>query len=147
MGNFVCLPGSHRAQTQPFYDTHDDVEGQHILTCKAGTMTLMHNAVWHRVEPNTTDVVRKNIFITYSPSWITNQDRWHSDGPWLETLNREQRILMRSYTGAYDWAKPQAGEFPLFLDRDTGADRDADLYPDHVELHRRKRLTWVEKIA
>ena len=145
MGNFVCVPGSHHEQVQPFYDTHDDVPDQKILTCRAGTMTLMHNALWHRVEPNESDVVRKNLFYTYSPSWVCNQDRWHSDEQWLATLNREQRILMRSYRHAYAWAKPGPDEFPLFLDRDTGRDRDADLYPDHVQLHRRKRKLAHEK--
>ncbi|MEM9420533.1 MAG: phytanoyl-CoA dioxygenase family protein [Planctomycetota bacterium] len=145
MGNFVCLPGSHHQEYQDFYDTHDSVPGEKILTCKAGTMTLMHNALWHRVEPNESDVVRKNFFLTYSPAWITNQDRWHSDPSWLDTLTREQRILMRSYDWAYDWAKPKADQFPLYLDRDTGADRDPDAYPDHVVLGRRKRLTYHEK--
>ena len=41
-----------------YYDTHDDVPGQRILTCRAGTMTLMHNALWHRVEPNRSGVER-----------------------------------------------------------------------------------------
>jgi hypothetical protein len=145
MGNFVCMPGSHHQQVADHYDTHDDVPGQRILTCRAGTMTLMHNALWHRVEPNETDVVRKNIFITYSPSWVCNQDRWHSDPDWLATLNREQRILMRSYDDAYQWAKPAADQFPLFLDRQSGADRDAGVYREHVELHRRKRRTFAER--
>lgn len=147
MGNFVCLPGSHHNQYADFYDTHDDVPGQKILTCRAGTMTLMHNALWHRVEPNTSDVVRKNLFYTYSPSWVCNQDRWHSDPDWLATLNREQRILMRSYAHPYDWAKPQADQFPLFLHRHTGNDRDPGVYPDHVQLHRRKRKVAHEKAA
>jgi hypothetical protein len=145
MGNFVCLPGSHHDQYADHYDTHESVPGEHILTCRAGTMTLLHNACWHRVEPNESDVVRKNIFYTYSPSWICNQDRWHSDPAWLATQTRERRILMRSYKDAYDWAKPKKTEFPLYLDRDTGSDRDAGKYKDHVELSRRKRLVRHEK--
>jgi hypothetical protein len=145
MGNFVYMPGSHHEQVQPFYDTHESVPGERIVCCRAGTMTLLHNATWHRVEANESPRVRKNIFYTYSPSWICNQDHWHSDPGWLATLTREQRILMRSYEHAYDWAKPAPDQFPLYLDRDTGSDRDEGVYPPHVELHRRKRLTMHEK--
>ena len=145
MGNFVYMPGSHREQYQPYYDTHESVEGEVIVTCKAGTITLLHNATWHRVEPNDSDVVRKNCFYTYSPSWVCNQDRWHSDEGWLSRQTRERRILMRSYDDPYGWAKPRADQFPLYLDRETGEDRDAGVYPPHVELHRRKRRTFAEK--
>ena len=61
-----------------------------------------------------------------------------TDDEW-ETFNREQRIIMRSYTNAYHNAKPPASDFPLFLDRDT------DAYRDDVALHRRKRRTWAER--
>jgi hypothetical protein len=84
---------------------------------------------------------------TYSPAWITNGDRLHSDEAWLDTLTREQRILMREYKSPYENAKPPASNFPLYLDRDTESDRDDGVYRDHVELHRRKRETWVEKIS
>ena len=145
MGNLVVRPGSHREQYFDHYDTHDSVGDEHIVCVKAGTMTLLHANTWHRVEPNESDVTRKNVFITYCPSWIANQDRWHSDPDWLATLSREQQILMRSYAQAYDWCKPKADQFPLFLDRETGGDRDAGVYRDHVELHRRKRRVAHEK--
>lgn len=144
MGNFVYMPGSHRSQYFDYYDTHESVPGEKILTVKKGTMTLMHCNTWHRVEPNNTDQVRKNIFLAYCPSWVCEADRHQCSPEWLETLNREQRIIMRSYEGGYARTKPAASEFPLFLDREGGADRD-NLGPEHVELHRRKRLTTVEK--
>lgn len=144
MGNLVVLPGSHRQQYMDAYDTHESVEGEHILQVKKGTMTIMHSSIWHRVEPNEFDVTRYNIFIAYCPAWLTPADRVLSDPAWLESLNREQRIIMRSYDNAYHNAKPPAEDFPLFLDRETGADRDADRYQEHVALHRRKRLTKAE---
>ena len=52
---------------------------------------------------------------------------------------------MRSYNSGYARTKPAASEFPLFLDRETGSDRDYGVWPDHVALHRRKRMTTVEK--
>lgn len=146
MGNFVYLPGSHRQQYFEGYDTHESHEDEVILQVPAGSMTIMHGSIWHRVEPNESDITRKNLFLAYCPSWITNADRLTSDPAWLETLNREQQIIMRSYEHAYANAKPPAEHFPLFLDRETGVDRDPGIYGEHVALHRRKRKTWHEKL-
>jgi hypothetical protein len=145
MGNLVVLPGSHREQYVEHYDTRDSAPDELIVKVKAGSITVMHSSIWHRVEPNTSDRVRKNIFYAYCPAWITAADRITSDPQWLETLSREQRIIMRSYTKGYDHAKPPASEFPLFLDRDTGTDRDAGTHAEHVALHRRKRRTKAEE--
>ena len=146
MGNLVVLPGSHREQYMDGYDTHDSVKSERILKVKRGTMSVMHSSIWHRVEPNYSNVTRKNFFLAYCPGWITAADRRQSNPQWLETLNREQRIIMRSYDHGYHHAKPPASEFPLYLDRDTGSDRDEGVYKDHVQLHRRKRLTFHEKL-
>ena len=145
MGNLVVLPGSHRHQYVDQYDTHESIPGELIVQVKAGTITVMNSSIWHRVEPNTSDTVRKNIFYAYCPAWITAADRTVSDPEWLQTLTRERRIIMRSYEHAYSHAKPPASEFPLFLDRDTGTDHDADAYQEHVQLHRRKRRTKAEE--
>ena len=144
MGNFVCMPGSHRQQYLDGYTTHESMPGEKILRCRAGTMTIMHCGLWHRVEPNESDVVRKNIFLAYCPSWICEADRVQCDPEWLGTLNREQRIIMRSHDG-YGRTKPPKGDFPLFLDRETGADSDPDFFPDVVPLHLRKRRVRVEQ--
>jgi hypothetical protein len=144
MGNFVYMPGSHKSQEMDAYTTHESVSGERILCCKRGTMTMMHCGTWHRVEPNESDTVRKNIFLAYCPSWVCEADRHQSSPEWLATLNREQRIIMRSYTHGYDRTKPPADDFPLFLDRDTGLDADVDSDPK-VPLRVRKRRTEVEK--
>lgn len=146
MGNFVYMPGSHRQQYFEGYDTHDSLPGEQILCVPRGTMTVMHGSIWHRVEPNQSDVIRKNLFLAYCPSWVTAADRLTSNPEWLNTLSREAQIIMRSYTHAYDHAKPPAEHFPLFLDRETGQDRDPGIYGDHVGIWRRKRKTWVEKL-
>lgn len=146
MGNLVVQPGSHRKQYMDAYDTHESVEGQYVLKVKRGSMSIMHSSIWHQVQANNSAVTRKNIFIAYCPSWLTAADRLSSDPEWLETLNREQRIIMRSYDHAYHCAKPPASEFPLFLDRETGQDHDEGVYREHVALGRRKRITTAEKL-
>ncbi len=145
MGNLVILPGSQHEQYNDIYDTHGSVPGEVIVCVPKGSLTLLNASTWHRVEANESDVVRKNIFLTYAPAWICPQDRYQSDPEWLETLNREQRIIMRSYSYPYANARPPTDHIPLFLDRETGSDRDPDVYRDHVLLRRRKRLTTVEK--
>ena len=145
MGNLVVMPGSHRDQYFDSYDTHESVPGEYIFCPKAGTMTIMNASLWHRVEPNESDVVRKNVFLTYSPAWLVSEDRHTNDSEWLETLTREQRILMRSYSHPYNNQKPPPEDTPLFLDRETGLDHDAGKYRAHVSINRRKRLTWHEK--
>ncbi|MDP6018316.1 MAG: phytanoyl-CoA dioxygenase family protein [Candidatus Latescibacteria bacterium] len=145
MGNLVVVPGSHREQYFDPYDTHESVDGELIVKVKAGTLTVMHSSIWHRVEPNTSATARKNIFYAYCPAWITAADRILSNPEWLQGLTREQRIIMRSYEYGYSHAKPPASEFPLFLDRNTGSDNDAGRYRDHVRLHRRKRRTKAEE--
>jgi hypothetical protein len=144
MGNLVVFPGSHREQYMDAYDTHESVPGEQVVCVRKGTMTVMHSSIWHRVEPNESDVTRYNIFIAYCPAWVTPADRLQSNPEWLKTLNREQRIIMRSYSHAYHNAKPPAEDFPLFLDRETGLDRDGGVYRDHVQLHRRKRKIMAE---
>jgi len=147
MGNFVYMPGSHKQQYFEGYDTHESLPGEQILCVPRGTITIMHGSIWHRVEANESDVTRKNLFLAYCPSWITSADRLTSDPEWLNTLTREQQIIMRSYEHAYAHAKPPAEHFPLFLDRETGLDHDPGIYGDHVRLERRKRKTWHEKRA
>ena len=148
MGNLVVLPGSHRHQYVDEYDTHELIPGELIVKVKAGTITIMNSSIWHRVEPNTSSTIRKNIFFAYCPAWITAADRILSDPTWLQSLTREQRIIMRSYEHGYNHAKPPASEFPLFLDRDTGTATDDGVYREDVQLHRRKRRTkaeeWIE---
>jgi hypothetical protein len=146
MGNLVLMPGSHTQQYLTGYDTDKSLPGELVLCPRRGSMTLIHASTWHRVDPNETDVVRKNIFLTYSPSWIVSEDRYECPAEWLAGLARERRILMRSYSFPYSNQKPPKQDFPLYLDRETGADRDPGAYEPHVEIHRRKRLTFHEKL-
>ena len=77
---------------------------------------------------------------------FAERDRLLSDPDWLATLNREQRIIMRSYPHPHDYTNPSADDFPLFLDRETGADTDAGV-PDRIPLRLRKRRTAAERFT
>ncbi len=144
MGNLAFVPGSHRQQHFDAYDTDEAVPGEQQLLVRSGSLTLMDTALWHRTVPNDSAATRFNLYLGYSPSWLPTSDRNTSDPAWLAGLNREQRIIMRSYAAAFSHAKPPAEDFPLFLDRDTGADRELGRYRFHVKLLHRKRTTAWE---
>lgn len=146
MGNFIYMPGSHRNQEFEQYYTHDSVPGEVPLVVPAGSMTVMHCGVWHRVDVNHSDTIRKNMFVSYCPSWLWEGDRRQCDPQWIETLNREQRIIMRSFPTAHDRTNPPAEDVPLFLARETGTDSDADAN-FRIPLRIRKRKTMPEKLV
>jgi hypothetical protein len=146
MGNLVVIPGSHRWESLDQYTTHEPAPGEKQLCFPAGTMTLMHCSIFHRVARNDSGgVVRRNLYVSYCPSWITAADHVRSAPAWLATLTREQRILMRDYEYSYSNAKPPPEDFPLFLDRETGSDRDPGTHRDVVPLHLRRRRVTVER--
>jgi ectoine hydroxylase-related dioxygenase (phytanoyl-CoA dioxygenase family) len=149
MGELVFVPGSHRSPYFDAYDTDESPPGEEQLLVRRGSLTLMDTALWHRTAPNHSTTTRVNMYLGYSPSWLPTSDRNTSDEAWLAGLNREQRILMRSYAQAHSHAKPPPEDFPLFLARDTGADREPGRYRDHIRLFHRKRTTaweaWRDK--
>ena len=145
MGNLVVMPRSHHDQYFKEYTKHTSLPGEKVLCFPKGTMTIVHCGLWHRVNPNKTDVVRKNIFLAYSPSWVSEADRIQSDPEWLKTLNREQRIIMRSYSNGGTRTRPPDEDYPLFLDRESGLDSDPGVYSDNVTLGLRKRKVAHER--
>jgi len=139
MGNLVVVPGSHRRRDFEQYTTHDRAPGEIQLKLPAGSITLMHAAIWHRTAPVTSGQPRENFYLSYCPSWIESGDRKSSDSDWLNTLTREQRIIMRDYKEPYRSAKPPASDSPLYL-ADPGTstiDDDNDNVPPEL---RRRRL-------
>ena len=144
VGNLAFVPGSHRQQYFDAYDTDEAVPGEEQLVVRRGSLTHMDTALGHRTGPNEGATNRLNLYLGYCPSWLPTSDRNMSDPAWLARLNREQRIIMRSYPQAFSHAKPPPEDYPLFLDRDTGADRESDRYRDHVRLLHRKRTTAWE---
>ena len=150
-GALVVMPGSHRHQYLDQYNTQEKAPGEKPVLLPAGSITLHHCDLWHRVEANSSSSIRKNLYLSYCPSWITSADRLRSDPSWLASLTREQRIIVRDYEQPYQYAKPPPEEFPLFLSREQGVDRIPGLYRDEVPLHLRHRPTaaanWLAPVA
>ncbi len=136
MGNLVYLPGSHRADYRREHAGLEDVDGQTTLRCSAGTMTIAHASLWHRVCSNKSDTTRINLFLSYTPSWITGY--YNYDPAWLSRLTREQRILLRSYLDSEDLTRPPSSDMPLFSDPGSAIG-------DEAEVHKIRRLTRFER--
>jgi hypothetical protein len=137
-GCLVVIPGSHRRDVLDAYTSHESVPGEVRVTLRRGSVTVMHHALWHRVEPNTSDVVRANFYLGYGPSWVHASDRVAADPEWAATLPRAERIVMRAYRSPYEFAKPPAADVPLFLPRagDPGVASSRRSVPQHLARHR-----------
>lgn len=114
MGNFVYLPGSHRAKPEFALYGNGHVDGEKTLLCRAGTITLAHPGLWHRVSANETDRVRINMFLSYTPSWVTGYHLY--DDAFAATLTREERIVLRHYGDQKSYTRPPDEDIPLFDD-------------------------------
>lgn len=137
MGNLVYLPGSHNPDYEGEHTGHDQLPGERSLCVSAGTMTISHASLWHRVEANTTDHTRLNIFLSYTPSWITGYYRMNTD--WLSGLTREQQIILRGYDLDKElFSRPPAEDLPLFEDGDVTTHAEA-------EPHKIRRRTRYER--
>lgn len=138
MGNLVYIPGSHRAGYDAEHTGTGDVAGQQVLACGPGSMTIFNASLWHRVQPNTSDVTRINVFLSYTPSWINGYCFHDSDA--LPGLTREQRIILRPYGKSQeDFIRPPAQDQPLYL---GGRERET---AEPVERHKVRRLTRYEQ--
>lgn len=60
-GAVVVVPGSHRMGRIPPGDGHESMEGERVLTPKAGTLILLSGHVYHRVTPNVSGKPRVSV--------------------------------------------------------------------------------------
>lgn len=115
-GNLIYRPGSVGWQTSPAVG-RNSAEGEVILHCKPGTVTLMDSRLWHRVDKNHSPAIRKNIFLTYAVSWLNTP--YLADPVWASSLTRERRIIVRPYANfPSHYSRPPALDVPLYLTRD-----------------------------
>lgn len=144
MGNLIVIRGSHRDPYLAQYKTQNTHPKEEAVCVPAGAITLMAAGLWHRVDENHSSQERVNMFYEYGPSWIVASDRWRCNPTWLETLSREQRIIMRDYEYPNSLIKPPEEDSPLFLPR-SGEVQVGYYYEEHVPHSLRKKLTWVER--
>jgi hypothetical protein len=138
MGNLVYLPGSHRSDYEGEHTGAGAIPGQRVLCPRAGSMTVFHASLWHRVQPNNSASTRVNFFLSYTPSWISGYFFYDSD--WAASLTRERRIIVRPYGEDQErFIRPPASDLPLFDDPASARTLQG------VEKHKVRRLTRYER--
>ena len=118
MGNFTVLPGCHRtgfpklpkglerALTITLFTEFQQVEqidagipGARQLTLRAGDAILFHNALWHCVPRNRSNVRWKNLWYIYTPVWQLLGDRKENSPELLARCNAVRRQLLGAMAG------------------------------------------------
>jgi hypothetical protein len=61
---------------------------------EAGSVVAFHQALWHAAYPNQSDMERKNVYISYCPTWMRPIDRDFPTEAELEGLTPEERWLL-----------------------------------------------------
>lgn len=104
-GEFVVIPGSHKAQFEIDID-RIDLPGQHSFSdVIAGDIIIFNEALLHNGRPNRSEKTRQTIIVNFG-----RQDAgvWDGYTPRVETLNavtaRQREILTNITTG---WTEPQ----------------------------------------
>lgn len=116
-GNFVYYPGSQSMAASPG-NAREPVYGEEVVTCQAGTITLSDARLWHRVDRNLGNSIRKNVFLSYGLSWLNTP--FPVDPSWATALPRNRRIIVRPYRDRPEmYSRPPVCDVPLFLRRDA----------------------------
>lgn len=66
--------------------------------CEPGTVVAFHQAQWHAAPPNLSERERKNVYISYCPTWMKPLDYdLPREGELPDGLNSEERFLLGEY--------------------------------------------------
>lgn len=88
-------------------DYADDVVECNVET---GAVVVFHQALWHAAMPNQSDIERKNVYISYCPTWMRPVDRDFPTEADLEGLSAEERWLLGEPRPALRWWLPQGDD-------------------------------------
>jgi ectoine hydroxylase-related dioxygenase (phytanoyl-CoA dioxygenase family) len=113
-GALQVIRGTHR---------HDELDGKKRgfivndyandlveFTVEAGSVVAFHQALWHAAMPNQSDVERKNVYISYCPTWMRPLDREFPTEADLAGLSPEERWLLGEPRPALRWWLPQGDD-------------------------------------
>lgn len=105
--NFISRPRDNRSvadfvSSSPW---HADGPRPGLFPKVNGAMGL-HQAQWHAAPPNQSDVERKNVYISYCPTWMRPLDRKSPTEADLADLSSEERWLLGEPRPALRWWLP-----------------------------------------
>lgn len=94
-GEFVVIPGSHKAMFKLEYDNRVDLPAQHVFDdVQAGDVIIFNEALLHNGRPNPSQKTRKTLIVNFGRNWA---GVWRGYRPKPETLAavtpNQRRIL------------------------------------------------------
>jgi len=88
------------------FNIDDYAQDLRTLNVEEGTVVAFHQAQWHAAPPNYSDVERKNVYISYCPTWMKPLDREYPDAESLQGLESETRWLLGEPRPPIRWWLP-----------------------------------------
>ncbi len=76
------------------------------IDCEAGTVVAFHQAQWHAAPPNLSDIERKNVYVSYCPTWMRPVDREFPTEEQIAGLTPEERWILGEPRPAQRWWIP-----------------------------------------
>jgi ectoine hydroxylase-related dioxygenase (phytanoyl-CoA dioxygenase family) len=131
-GSLQVVRGSHKrleleGQKHSEFRIADHRSDLVQFDCEAGTVVAFHQAQWHAAPPNESEIERKNVYISYCPTWMRPLDREFPTTESLAGLSDEERWLLGEPRPAQRWWLPggdDAKRMARFA-RDADAPMDA----------------------
>ena len=113
-GALLVVRGSHKRDEMDGDKANFDINkyADDVVECKveAGTTVVFHQALWHAAHPNHSDIERKNVYISYCPTWMRPVDRDFPTAEQLEGLSDEERWLLGEPREALRWWLPRGND-------------------------------------
>jgi hypothetical protein len=104
-GEFVVIPGSHRAQFKLAYNDRVDLPAQHIFDdVKAGDIIIFNEALIHNGRPNPSQKTRKTIIVNFGRRDAGVWQGYKPLAKTLATVTGRQREILTNTTGF--WSEP-----------------------------------------
>ncbi len=111
-GALQVVRGSHRRPELdgqgPAFRIADHARDLVSFDVAPGTIVVFHQALWHAAPPNRSPRERKNVYLSYCPTWMRPIDREFPTADELADLPAEMRWLLGEPRPAMRWWLPQA---------------------------------------
>ena len=105
-GSLQVIRGSHLKPAPRDFNLEDHRADFIQFDCAPGTVVAFHQAQWHAAPPNQSDIVRKNVYISYCPTWLRPFDRDFPGEEMLKGRTPEERFLLGEAREAKRWWLP-----------------------------------------
>jgi len=117
-GPLQVVTGSHKKPEldgipHSKFDIKDFEKDVVTFNVEAGTIVAFHQAQWHAAPPNYSDIERKNIYISYCPSWLKPLDREFPNEEKLKGESKELRWILSEPRPPIRWWLPSTEDLTV----------------------------------